>query len=67
MSVKVRVMKIDEDHRIYFYRHKIVYKERRGNRLVTKFSGVDFSALLNSPVIDDKIKEKLRKIIQNLT
>jgi len=67
MSVRVRVIKLDEDHRIYLYSKRIVYKERRGGKLVTKFSGVDFNALLNSPVIDDKIKEKLRKIVQNLT
>ena len=66
MSVRVKVIKLDENHRIYLYRHKIVYKERKGNRLVTRFSGIDLSALLNSPVIDDKIKEKIREKLKEV-
>ena len=66
MSVRVRVIKLDEDHRIYLYSKRIVYKERINGKLVTRFSGIDLNALLNSPVIDDKIKEKIREIVQKL-
>ena len=67
MYVRVKVYKLDEDHRLYLYRKRIVYKERVYGKLVTKFSGVSFNALLESSMVDDRVKEKIREIVQNLT
>ena len=67
MSARVKVIKIDEDHRIYLYQRRIIYKERVHGKLVTKFSGVNISGLLESPMVDDRVKEKIRKVMQNLT
>ena len=66
MTKKVNVIKLDEDHRLYIYRKKIVYKERKGGKLVTRFSGLDFNALLTSPVIDDHVRRKLAELVQKL-
>ena len=59
---QVKVVKLDEDHRLYFFQRKIIYKERRNGRLVVRFSGVSFSDLLSSPLIDNDIKKRLREI-----
>jgi len=67
MSTRVRIIKIDGEHRLYLYRRKIVYKEKKGDKFVTKFVGVSFNALFNSPVISDDIKEKMRKEIKYLS
>jgi len=67
MSVRSKKIEIDNDHRIYIFPKKIVYKERIGDRFVTKFVGVSFNALLDSPVIDGKIRERIREIVSDLS
>ena len=61
MSKRVKVIKIDEDHRIYVFSKKVVYRERRDGRLVTRFSGISVEDLLNSPLINDNVKKKIRE------
>ena len=61
MSKRVKVVKLDEDHRIYVFTKKVVYKERSGGKLVTRFSGVSLRDLLNSPLVNDDVKEKIRE------
>ena len=63
MTKRVKVIKIDEDHRIYVFSKKVVYRERRDGRLVTRFSGISVEDLLNSPLINDNVKKKIREIL----
>jgi len=63
MSKRVKVVKLDEDHRIYVFSKKVIYKERSGGRLVTRFSGISVEDLLNSPLISDNVKKKIREIL----
>ena len=67
MAVRSKKIEIDNDHRIYIFPKKIVYKERIGGRFVTKFVGVSFNALLESPAIDGKIKGRMKEIITKLS
>jgi len=67
MSTRVRIIKIDDEHRLYLYRRKIVYKEKKGDKFVTKFSGVSFSALIDSTVIDRNIRERIKEIVSDLS
>jgi len=66
MTKKVNVIKLDEDHRLYIYRKKIVYKERKGGRLMTRFSGVSLNGLLGSSLVSDDIKKKILQMIEKL-
>jgi hypothetical protein len=63
---RVRVLKIDNDHRIYVYPKKILYKERKNGRLITRFVGVSVNDLLDSSIISEDIRKKLEKILRNL-
>jgi len=67
VSRTVKVIEIDNDHRIYLYPKKIVYKEKKNGVFITKFSGVSFNALLESPVVDYKIKSKIREIMSRFS
>jgi len=67
MSRAIRIIKIDDEHRLYLYRRKIVYKEKKGDKFVTKFSGVSFGALLDSPIIDRNIRERIKKELKYLS
>ena len=67
MGKVVRIIKIDDEHRLYLYRRKIVYKEKKGDKFVTKFSGVSFGALLDSPIIDRNIRERIKKELKYLS
>jgi len=66
MSKRVKVVKLDEDHRIYVFTKKVIYKERVNGKLVTRFSGVSLRDLLGSPLIDETAEEKIRNIMQKL-
>jgi hypothetical protein len=66
LSRKIRVLKLDEDHRIYVFPKRVVYKERVNGRLVTRFSGVDISHLLQSSIIDESMKKKISEKLKNL-
>jgi len=67
VSRTVKVIEIDNDHRIYLYPKKIVYKEKKNGVFITKFSGVSFGALLTSSVVDDEIKLKIREIMSRFS
>jgi len=67
MNVRVKVIKVDEKYRLYIYPKRVVLKERVNGRLITKFSGVNVKHLLTSSVIDDRVKEKVKTIISNLS
>jgi len=67
MNVRVKVIKVDEKYRLYIYPKRVVLKERVNGRLITKFSGVSVEHLLTSSVIDDRVKEKVKTIISNLS
>jgi len=63
---RVKVVEIDGDHKIYIYSRKVLLKERVNGKLVTRFSGVSLRDMLGSPLIDENVKEKIRKIMQKL-
>jgi hypothetical protein len=62
-----KVIKIDDDHRIYLYKTRIIYKEKRGGRLITRFVGVSISGLLSSPLIADNVKKKMKEMLKDLS
>ena len=67
MAKKVNMIKLSDDKRIYIYQRKVVYKEKIGDGFVTRFSGVSISDMLNSPVISDEVKEKIMRVIRDLS
>ena len=60
---KVETIKLDHDHRIYVYSRKVIYKERRNGKLVTKVVAPFLTSLLESELIDENIKKKIAKIL----
>jgi hypothetical protein len=67
LSRRVKVIKIDEDHRIYLFSKRVVYRERKGGKLVTRFSGISVYDLLHSSIVSDDVKKKLIEIISKLS
>ena len=61
---KVIVLKVDDIHRIYVYSKKVLYKEKKDGRFVTKVSTPYLSDLLESDMISDDIKKKIRDILR---
>jgi len=62
---RVEVIRIDEDNRIYLYSRKAVYKMRKNEEWVVKFVGLTLSSVLQSPVVNENVKKKLEKILEN--
>ena len=62
---RVEVIRIDEDNRIYLYSRKVVYKMRKNEEWVVKFVGLTLSSVLQSPVVNENVKKKLEKILEN--
>ena len=65
MSKKVRVVKIDNDNRLYIRERKITYIVRIHGRFIAKFSGVTMADLLESPMVNDVMKERIRETLKN--
>ena len=65
--MRSKKIEIDEEHRIYIFPKKIVYKEKKNGKFITKFSGVSISGLLSSPLIPDNIKRKVKEVLKDLS
>lgn len=61
------MIKIDEDHRIYIFPKRILYKEKKGGKLITRFSGVSLAHLLQSSIIDESVKKKIEEMLKDLS
>ena len=61
----VMVVKLDEEHRLYFYKQKILYKERKSGKLKTVFSGLTISDLLGSSLVSDDTKKRMREMFKD--
>ena len=61
---RVRVIKIYDNHRVYLYQRKVIYKERKNGKLVTKFVGRCISDILDSQIIGNDIKKRLTMILE---
>jgi len=64
---KVTVIKVDEDHKLYFFKNKVVYKERKNGKLVTKVVSAYLSDLLESNLIADDVKGRIRDLLKSLS
>ena len=62
---QIKVIKLDEDHRLYFFQRKILYRERKNGKLVTKYSGLTITDLLESSLINEDTKNKIREMLKN--
>ena len=63
----MKVVKIDDNHRLYLYRKRVVFKEKVNGRYVTRFSGVSISGLLQSELIDESVKKKVMEKLRDLS
>ena len=61
---KVNVIKVDNIHRIYLFSKKVIYREKKDGRWVTKVSGLTLSDILESDLVDENVKNKLKKILE---
>jgi len=61
---RIRVIKIDELNRVYLYPKKVLYKQKKNGRWITKVSAPYLSSLLESDLVSDDIKKKLVKILE---
>jgi len=61
---KTKVIKIDNDHRVYIYERKVTYRERIHGQFITRFSGASILDILESPVVGDVIKGKIRETLK---
>jgi len=61
---KVNVIKVDDIHRVYLFSKKVIYREKKNGRWVTKVSGFTLSDILESDLVDGNVKNKLKKILE---
>ena len=61
---KIITLKIDEFNRVYIYPKKVVFRQKRNGKWMTRFSGISVSDLLESTAIDESVKEKLLKMLK---
>jgi RNase P protein component len=65
--MKVRVVDLDSNHKLYIYLKKSILKKRMNGGWVSVVVARDPSEMLNSNVINDDLKQRLKKILEQIT
>ena len=60
--MRVKVIDIDLNYKLYIYPRKSTLKKRVNGRWMTVIVARDPSDMLNSNVIDDELKQKIKHI-----
>ena len=63
---KIKVLKVDDNNRIYIYPKKVLYRQKKNGKWITKVSSPTLSGVLESDLIDENVKKKLTKILEKL-
>jgi len=54
-------IEIDDIHRLYIYRQKVLLKEKKGSKWVTRVVTKNPSDILDSTLVNDKLKQKIKE------
>jgi len=65
-SKRVEIVLIDPNHRLYVYSKKSVLRKRVNGRWMSIVVARDPSEMLNSDIINDDLKHKIRKMIEQI-
>jgi len=64
--MKVRVIDLDPNYKLYIYPRKSTLKKRVNDRWMSVIVARDPSEMLNSNVIDDELKKKIKQKIEQI-
>jgi hypothetical protein len=62
---RIEVIKIDEVDRIYLYPRKVLLRQKKNGKWVTKVCSPTLSGILESDLVSDDVKKKLEKMLKN--
>jgi len=65
--MRVKVIDIDPNHKLYIYLKKAVLRKRVNGRWISIIVARDSAEMLNSNIINDDIKQKIKKIVEQIT
>jgi hypothetical protein len=65
--MKVRVIDLDPNYKLYIYLKKAVLRKRVNDRWMNVIIARDPVEMLNSNIINDDIKQKIKKIVEQIT
>jgi hypothetical protein len=65
--MKVRVIDLDPNYKLYIYPRKSTLKKRVNDRWMSVIIARDPVEMLNSNIINDDIKQKIKKIVEQIT
>jgi len=60
--MKVRVIDLDSNHKLYIYLKKAVLRKRVNGRWISVVVARDPVEMLNSNIINDELKQKIKHI-----
>ena len=52
---------IDDRYRLYIYRQKVLLKEKKGSKWIIRVMTKNPSDILDSSILDDKLKQKIKE------
>ena len=63
----VKNIVIDERYRLYYYKQKVVLREKKDKNWVPIFIGRFMSDVLDSSVISNEVKEKIKQKLSQIS
>jgi len=64
--MRVKVIDIDPNYKLYIYSKKSVLKKRVNGRWMSVIVARDYSEMLNSFIIDFELKKKIKQKIEHI-
>jgi hypothetical protein len=64
--MKVRVVDLDSNHKLYIYLKKAVLRKRVNGRWISIIVARDPVEMLNSNIINDELKQEIMKIVEQI-
>jgi hypothetical protein len=64
--MKVRVIDLDSNHKLYIYLKKAVLRKRVNGRWVSIIVARDPAEMLNSNIINDELKQEIMEIVEQI-
>jgi hypothetical protein len=65
--MRVKVIDLDSNYRLYIYLKKAVLRKRVNGRWISIIVARDSAEMLNTNIINDDIKQKIKKIVEQIT
>jgi|GEM_PF-6507187 len=62
---KVRVIKVDESNRVYIYSKRVLFRQKKNGKWITRVCSPTISGIFESDLVSDDVKKKLAHILRN--